>query len=610
MSTNLELELSRLKWDADSHVLDHLLDKYTLPRIVKVTGGFYGVSDDSTLCNGTILCLHSVQSGEKVHGRLNWGRGKDILIPLDCRTKVEVRRSDLKDVYERVAELCSHFPKYVRVSQGCYTEPSGEVLVEVGDKLQLKGIDKSKKRKERLICFDQHCQKIELPKDTVAGFQPLTDGKEYYLSDVVKKFKLPLNVQFVEVGSPRFGNDSRSANDSPCQPYQAISINSVSKETVVTATSIRANGRHNLIQFSRDMDVALSVCEETFATNEDFPNVFKIFNQGKEKTETNAYEYIDPATIMGIREIKVAKPAPDPPPKRPKPNLSVKPKTKKKTTLEATVEAEQNPIYQTIEEQNSECQKDSNYTELGPTYASDHKYGELIVQQPISSTKDQPEKAAKPKLPKGAIALPILWDKPQGNKKSKSDSDLSQKARSLPPKPDPQPQDEYSIPDECPTRTPLPPPPLPRRSSRKKDPPALPPRPISAPPAPTDTKPQRPDSPYESPDNPPDPKPSPQTGVVELVATPEQTLTAEQEREEIYQTIAKYPLDLSGLNVADVGKLLIYLGMEKYVETFEDEFIDGSMLASLDKESLQSLNVGPFHVKKLLRFIGGWRPRV
>ena len=121
---NLQSELSKLKWNAESLVLAQLLDKYTLPMIVKVTGGFYGESDDSTLCNGTILCLHSVQAGEKVHGRLSWGKGKDILIPLDCPTKVEVRPSNLKDVYESVAELCTVFPKYVRVSQGKYNTGS------------------------------------------------------------------------------------------------------------------------------------------------------------------------------------------------------------------------------------------------------------------------------------------------------------------------------------------------------------------------------------------------------------------------------------------------------------------------------------------------------
>ncbi|XP_028412249.1 uncharacterized protein LOC114535066 [Dendronephthya gigantea] len=425
---------------------------------IRVTGPGY---DDSTLCNDTILCLHSVQSGGKVHGRLNWGKGKDILIPLDCRTKVEIRPSNLKDVYERVEELCSVSPKCVRVSQGCYSEASGEVLVEVGDKLHLKGVNK---KQDTLICFDQHRHKIELPKDTVAGFQPLTDGKEYYLSDVVKKFKLPLNVQFVR----EIGEDRRSPNESPCQPYQALCLDRISKETVVTATTIHVNGKHNQIQLTCDLNVGLTVSEETFTASEEFPNLSKIFNQGREKTETNAYEYIDPATITRSRQSRVSKPPPDLPPKRPK--ATIPENIEGKTIVEATVEAEPNSIYQTMEErQDSECQKELPYTELGPRYASNHKYGELIVQQPTPSTKDQPENPAKPKSPEGAIALPILWkylSLPPRNKRSENKTDLSRKARSLPPTPNTQSQNEYSIPGECPTiSSPNSPPPFPPKTS-------------------------------------------------------------------------------------------------------------------------------------------------
>ncbi|CAB4022340.1 GRB2-associated and regulator of MAPK -like [Paramuricea clavata] len=59
-----------------------------------------------------------------------------------------------------------------------------------------------------------------------------------------------------------------------------------------------------------------------------------------------------------------------------------------------------------------------------------------------------------------------------------------------------------------------------------------------------------------------------------------------------------------------VKRLLRYLGMSAFVETLENELIDGTMLMTLDQESLESLNVQTFHSKKLLRFIGGWRPDV
>ena len=82
----------------------------------------------------------------------------------------------------------------------------------------------------------------------------------------------------------------------------------------------------------------------------------------------------------------------------------------------------------------------------------------------------------------------------------------------------------------------------------------------------------------------------------------------QEDKNAIYE--ARYPQDLSGLSVADVSRLLRYLGLKDYVEKFENELIDGTMLTTLDRESLQSLNVQQFHCNKLLRFIGGWRPNV
>lgn len=112
-------KLNSAKWSTAYFTLPQLLSKFRLPQIVKIIEGFYGETDDSTLCTGTILCLHSAKFIQKVHGRLDGGKGKKISISLDCERKVEVRPSNLKDVYENVEELmCSAFPKFVRVSKG------------------------------------------------------------------------------------------------------------------------------------------------------------------------------------------------------------------------------------------------------------------------------------------------------------------------------------------------------------------------------------------------------------------------------------------------------------------------------------------------------------
>ena len=70
------------------------------------------------------------------------------------------------------------------------------------------------------------------------------------------------------------------------------------------------------------------------------------------------------------------------------------------------------------------------------------------------------------------------------------------------------------------------------------------------------------------------------------------------------------PKNLSGLSVKDVTKILCVLDLERYAGIFEEELIDGAMLESMDEEILKSIGMNPFHVKRMIRFINGWRPNI
>ena len=70
------------------------------------------------------------------------------------------------------------------------------------------------------------------------------------------------------------------------------------------------------------------------------------------------------------------------------------------------------------------------------------------------------------------------------------------------------------------------------------------------------------------------------------------------------------PKDLSSLTVEGVGRLLASLNMACYAEKFDKEQVDGEILMELDEATLKSLNLMPFHVRKLLKVIAGWRPNV
>lgn len=72
------------------------------------------------------------------------------------------------------------------------------------------------------------------------------------------------------------------------------------------------------------------------------------------------------------------------------------------------------------------------------------------------------------------------------------------------------------------------------------------------------------------------------------------------------------PDDISNLSVIEVSKSLRYIGMkDRVVIRFAREQIDGNMLCSLDvkllKEGFPELNA--LDIKKILDFVGGWRPK-
>jgi hypothetical protein len=70
------------------------------------------------------------------------------------------------------------------------------------------------------------------------------------------------------------------------------------------------------------------------------------------------------------------------------------------------------------------------------------------------------------------------------------------------------------------------------------------------------------------------------------------------------------PTELSSLTVEGVGRLLTSLNMACYADNFQEEQIDGEILIELDETALKSLDLKPFHVRKLIKVIAGWRPNV
>ena len=205
---------------------------------------------------------------------------------------------------------------------GYYSVSKDEEILNVGDKLHLKSIDKSKKGEEKLICVNQNGQTIELPKDCVAGFQPLADGKEYFLAEILNQFSMPLYIQFIDpppMGKEGYSGDSSFFNSS----LGPIYIESSYTENIIIASTISQDGRRTVVTFPREIDIRIAVCEGMLQNTVAYAEICQALNHGMDVNsltlidmvsafkprnsvrEFSYHELIDPSTVADTSETNV-----------------------------------------------------------------------------------------------------------------------------------------------------------------------------------------------------------------------------------------------------------------------------------------------------------------
>ena len=68
--------------------------------------------------------------------------------------------------------------------------------------------------------------------------------------------------------------------------------------------------------------------------------------------------------------------------------------------------------------------------------------------------------------------------------------------------------------------------------------------------------------------------------------------------------------ELSNLTVDQVIECLKLLNLDQYEKNFRDNHIDGAFLKQIDaKDCVNDLGLGKVEAKRLVMFIGGWRPK-
>lgn len=576
--------IENLVWSKVEYKLKDFVGKFVLPQIVRVEEGYYGPTEDSCLGSEQILTLHAVRSSEKIRAKDH--RNRDIHIPVNCSQRVEIRPQNLKDVYESVSELSSVFPKFVRVVQGYYNLENEDQCVSPGDKLELKRITRGDI--EDVLEFEnQERVQVRLPMSVKAGFQPLVDGREYYLKELINSMKTPVLFQFVDSQV-----DMRGASNVFSSTLGVLKLLEVYRDETIICTTKESNMRY-VVTVPKSLEVTVTVAEGALIGDKDYVRICHSLHDGVSLTKVDNLElenlYASRKQIRGYRNLQVGLSSPPlPPPREDQESLT----TRDETTNHIVTVADKIPSdtaqysLQTktngSESSPSSDRKISQPKQHNASY-HDHLYEHIPGEELESLKLKTGSKNADEKVPLFGPSLDEIADQQHLNcKKSITTGCLESQSHS-----------EYVTLDQ-------------KSNGRSKlfDKPDM----MSlqgsksVPPGSSETRKnkvgfQMTGKTYRPPIKPkpiaPSIPPRPDTGT---------TATNLSDAGEMFS-------DLFSLTVKEVSEFLQKYHFDDFVQLFYDNDIDGEMLMSMDDEMLKSLGMNAFQSKKLLKLIGGWRPK-
>lgn len=537
--------LDNLIWSDIEYRLFEFVDRFPLPQIVKVQEGYYGPTEDSCIGAEQVMTLHCIKTTEKVLARDR--KKRELHIPLNCSQKVELRPADFRGIYETVEEISRIPTKFVRVTQGYYLEEEA-VSVNPGDKLEVVRVEYGIGGKEDCVLFrTEERNPIRLPFSVSAGFQSLLDGREYYLKELLtSSLKLPIYFQFTDPPSITRRSSENVFNTS----LGVLSFEKVYQDSTVICSTKEGNVR-TVVNCPKHLPITVNVARGALSDDKDYVRICRIFHDGVSLHKVENMElqniYASRDTIREY-EYMVDDTVTPPPPVPPRDNSS------------------EGSSSQVAEESTNDSQDSGD---------DSHEY--LYIDE---SEFDKPNKSQESKEG-GAAALPSSTSS-QGLATQSLDKDSNEPV----PNDDVDNGDVYIQLDDSPSQTPVE-----DGDNTPMQKPVKPPRKPKVEPK-TSLDENKP----EMKTIPPPVKPKPYS----IKKKP-----ALQQKEENFVV----PDDLSQMSISEVSQFLRHFRFDNYVQVFSDNDVDGDLLVSLEEEELKALGMSAFECKKILKLIGGWRPK-
>ena len=537
--------LDNLIWSDIEYGLFEFVDRFPLPQIVKVQEGYYGPTEDSCIGAEQVMTLHCIKATEKVLARDR--KKRELHIPLNCSQKVELRPADFRGIYETVEEVSRIPTKFVRVTQGYYLEEEA-VSVNPGDKLEVIRVEYGIGGKEDCVLFrTEERNPIRLPFSVSAGFQSLLDGREYYLKELsTSSLKLPVYFQFTDPPSITRRSSENVFNTS----LGVLSFEKVYQDTTVICSTKEGNVR-TVVNCPKHLPITVNVARGALSDDKDYVRVCRIFHDGVSLLKVENMEiqniYASRDTIREYEYVVDNTPAPPVPPRDSSSAGS-----------------------------NFQVAEASNYNDTQDSGDDDsHEYSYID-----ESELDKPKMSQESE--KSGDTPPPSGTSPEAAATQSLDENLNKPV----PKNDDDDDDVYiQLPvDDTPSQTPV-------EESNNTQKPVKPPRKPKVEP-----KENLDGSKPEVKSTPPPVKPKPPS----IKRKP-----AVQKKDEHFVV----PDDLSQMSITQVSQFLRHFRFENYVEIFTSNDVDGELLVSLEEEELKALGLSAFECKKILKLIGGWRPK-
>ena len=581
-----------LKWSASEYSIKHVIDKFSLPQLVKVEEG-YMLTETVSLGSGQLMTIHSWKTITQFKGFDSMGR--DVIIPTTCPFKVKLATQNQGKTFKSVRELCEvdPRPKYVEVKLKKKIKDPGKdnIAIKNGDKLKVVLIERTPNGPSCMHFRNEQRKHLRLPVEFCGEFKPCPeDTKEYLLSDLIGR-EFPIFVQFITDGANKKMVD---------KSIGVIQIRGSETTDLVFATTRDSSGV-NLLAFPLSLDVKIRTAQETSENKTEYARLCDITGKGvdvkklqRQISTKNPVEskevYI---TSYAFEALKAAEA-----------KMSVKNKSEK---------AQQSPS-RTIE--SGEMFEFPIDSELPGLPKED--YGLSFYEKPLQSNSKARRKSSDKATSPGILSR-VRSKLKRNSKKSSTRASESRKIDKLQIEVMHQHNDNSSdggdsgIYEEIPTDVYMS---MDVLNGMKR---AYSTHCLAKPLKGTNKKFNR----TKSESNPPPlpgnhPASRAYQPVTRRFTVPsnsggggEATRNEEIEKQvfkKFYDTLKRSEQEITCWKTGDLNRTLTDLQLTHYIDTFSESQIDGKLLVDLDEAIFKDLGLNPFEARKLRKFVFGWRP--